>query len=647
MSEWVILELSSRAENEDPTLIQASIRHLIRDAEVFIPASVTQVGEDRLINYLVDGYAFIKRSLPDDKYLRLEGSRYIQAVVTQSVRTGLRSRRILSCIHDDDIAKFKRQIHVQEDQGIAVGDTVTVTSGPYRNLNATVVEDIPERDSVQVWIELRSKDDLVMLPRSFLQLVSKAPTPSYVLMVREHRAWFNSAAPALRWENTTLSSLSSLYRQYKQLDSWILLGRALQALISSFPEPKHTLVLQESVRTLRSLSWWIEKGRAAQAFIRAIQYPMCSDAMRQSLTHLERLTGWTQQWDALRKAVQPIYLVLDDARLEAKYIEWGWLHDVVERLGEIERSVLSVERVMLGNTMIENIVIDGYNMAARCSMAPGLSDLKDSKGRPTGGIVGFLNSVASLKKRYPGAEVWVCWDKPSQRRKQLFAAYKANRNPLRLSFEVTWLMETLGCLGVWQASADGEEADDVMATLVNSKLKDQRNVIVTTDRDMLQLVSDTTHVLVPNVGSSKEKFFTPESVQTEYGVPPENMVFLRALSGDSSDNIPGAPGCGDKTAPKLLKLYGTIDGIYSSNLAGMSHSFRDKLRGAEDQVRLNIRLMALVTTLVLSIQEPVLDQNVVSTRLQDVDVNSSRIIPVFFGAAVSGGEECQQATLFR
>jgi len=172
----------------------------------------------------------------------------------------------------------------------------------------------------------------------------------------------------------------------------------------------------------------------------------------------------------------------------------------------------------------------------------------------------------------------------------------------------------------------------VMATLVRNRLVEQQNVIVTTDRDMLQIVTDNTHVFVPNVGSSKEKHFDAEAVRAAYGVPPENMVHLRALSGDNSDNIPGAPGCGDKTAPKLLQLYGTIDCIYASNLAGMAPSLRDKIRHAEAQVRLNLVLMTLVTNLVLSVREPGFDKDVAFQSLQDIDVNPARILSAFFKA---------------
>jgi len=269
-------------------------------------------------------------------------------------------------------------------------------------------------------------------------------------------------------------------------------------------------------------------------------------------------------------------------------------------------------------------------MAVRCAMAPGLGDLRDAKGRPTGAIVGFLNSLAALRRKYPNAEFWVCWDNPSTRRKALYPDYKANRNPVRATFEVEWLKAALPLLGVWQATSEGEEADDVVASLVCGRLEGQRNLIVSNDRDFMQLVTETTNVLVPAVGVGKEKLCTPDFVKSEYGVEPSKMLHFRALGGDSSDNIPGAPGCGSKTASKLLDLYGTVDGIFVSNLAGLSQSLRDKLRAAEEQVRLNLLLMALVRDLDLRLTSPNLDQTEICKRLDDIGMNKSRVSSAFF-----------------
>ena len=631
MSEWVILELGPMAEGEDPALIRSAIRATIRDAEVFVPASVTQVGEDRVINYLVDGYAFIKRAHPDEKYFRLEDTRYVQAVVRE---LGSRGRR-LACITDRDIDKFRRQIRAHSDQGIAVGDTVVINSGPYKNLTAVVVEDIPEQDSVQVSVELRSKDSLITLPRSFLHLVTKAATPPYVGHMRDARAWFDLALPVLRWEPQPIEPLRQRFAEIQRIDRWISNGRTIQAEMRLDAAPRVLSEMRRLYTQHNHLTRWLKKGAQLHAFIRSFDQTLDLGVVRDVRALLDRLRGWDQRFAQLEKTVQQTEQPLPWGGLEVAARKLTLLQSSLLRFLDIERAVRSIERHMEGSPGTENVVIDGMNMAVRCSMAPGLSDLRDSKGRPTGAIVGFLNSLSALRKKYPEAEVWVCWDNPSTRRKVLFADYKANRNPLRVTFEIEWLKSNLPSLGVWQAQAEGEEADDVVASLVRGRLADQRNLIVSNDRDFMQLVTETTHVLVPAVGVGKEKLCTPDVVQAEYGVSPERMVHLRALGGDTSDNIPGAPGCGNKTASKLLNLYGSVDGIFVSNLAGLSQSLREKIRAAEKQVRLNLRLMSLVTDLDLSLHTPNPDQSASILALDDIGMNKSRVLSAFFAGAPS------------
>ena len=629
MSDWVILELGPMAEGEDPALIRSAIRGAIRDAEVFVPASVTQVGEDRVINYLVDGYAFIKRAHPDERYFRLEDTRYVQAVVRDP---GSRGRKI-ACVTDRDIDKFRRQIRAHSDQGIGVGDTVVINSGPYKNLHAVVIEDIPEQDSVQVSVELRSKDSLITLPRSFLHLLNKVSLPSFVLQARDARTWFDLALPLLCWKAPAIEPLRQKLTEVQRLDQWISNGRSFQAEMRFQAAPQRLAEMRQLYARHYNFTRWLKRGSQLHAFLRSFDHPLSLGTLLDTHTNLRRLRGWYQRLTQLEQAVQQTDRDLPWGVLEGLTHKYDLLHSALIRFLDIERAVLSIERHMVGSTVTENLVIDGMNMAVRCSMAPGLSDLRDAKGRPTGAIVGFLNSLSALRKRYPEAEVWVCWDNPSTRRKELFADYKANRNPLRVTFEVEWLKALLPSLGVWQAQADGEEADDVVASLVRGRLADQRNLIVSNDRDFMQLVTDRTQVLVPAVGVGKEKLCTPEVVQTEYGVTPERMVYLRALGGDTSDNIPGAPGCGNKTASKLLNLYGTVEGIFVSNLAGLSQSLREKIRAAEKQVRLNVRLMTLVTDLDLRLHSPNADREVSSLALDDIGMNKSRVLSAFFAEA--------------
>lgn len=631
MAEWVILELGPMAEGEDPTLITASIRHVVgKDAEVFIPAVTTQVGDDRVITYLVDGYAFIRRARPDSAYFRLDETRYVRTVVRDFTGNG----RSPACITDRDIEKFRRQIRIHSDQGIDIGDTVQVINGPYKNLQAVVIEDIPEQASVQVRIELRSKDSLVLLPRSFLRLVTKASIPPYLLRVREHRSWFNEAKTALLWPTPDYVELLERLHLYSRLNDWLHKGRFLQASIRLENAPQALTGMRELLGQYHSLSRWMRVGSRLHSFVKAFSLNLTPQPLLTTLDATESLRTWYSKHQSLHQHLEVVEKPLAPERLDVVKSKFDWIQSKFVEVLDIARTVNLIERSLEERPLVENIVIDGMNMVVRCSMAPGLGSLHDSRGRPTGAIVGFLNSLAALRKRFPEAAIWVCWDHPSNRRRQLFSAYKSNRNPLRHTFEVAFLKAALPVFGVWQAGVEGEEADDVVASLVRGRLEGQHNLIVSNDRDFMQLVTETTHVLVPAVGAGKERLCTPAIVQEEYGVPADKMVHLRAIGGDTSDNIPGAPGCGNKTASKLLQLYGTVEGIYSSSLAGLSPALCEKLRGAEKQVRLNLTLMALVTDLPVVLVPPLPDAKVATQYLDDIEMKPTRVMPAFFPEAV-------------
>jgi DNA polymerase-1 len=212
----------------------------------------------------------------------------------------------------------------------------------------------------------------------------------------------------------------------------------------------------------------------------------------------------------------------------------------------------------------------------------------------------------------------------------MFPAYKANRGELRAFFEIEYLKKVLPSLGISQAWHPEEEADDVIATLLRGPLKGQQNIVVGTDRDLLQLVTETDHMFVPAVGAGKEHYFDIATVEEEYGVPPERIVHYRAIDGDTSDNIPGAPGFGPKLASKLLKSYGTVDGVFASSLVGLTPKQYTSLRASEKQVRLNVELMVLRDNLALTLTHPNPDRTVAAERLQNVDVKVESILPVFF-----------------
>lgn len=622
MSEWVVLELSPKAENEDPEIVRSSIKHLLRDAEIFIPASIVQQGDDRLVKYLIDGYAFIKRAHPDERYFRLEGTKYIQTIVT-TPSVGTKSRR-LAVVQDADIDKFRRQIKVQEDQGIDVGDLVAITSGPYKNLKALVIEDIPEQDAVQVHVQLRSKDSLVTLPRAFLRLQEKAARPAYYDRLRTLRAQIDAILALAGWDDGP--QLGPAFHEWVRLQRVIDVAGQVVALST----PLKRKELQEKGEEFARMSLWFEGIRERYVALGAMAFPLDSQPLAGMHQQLRRMTQWVKRTNSLAAIVFSLYSQIPSTELQAKYVEWLWLSDMNDRLlavlNQIERTKLQME-----SGGVQNLIIDGHNLACRCAMAPGLGELKDRQDRPTGAIVGFLNVVASLKKRFPGVNIYVTWDGSSQRRRAMFDGYKDGRGTPRAAFETSWLQEHLPSFGVTQAWNPKEEADDAIATLVKGRLAGQSNVIFSNDRDLLQLVTSSTSVLIPAVGAGKERLFGPAEVEEEYGVSPALMTQLRALSGDTSDTIPGCPNCGLKTASKLVKLYGTVEKLLASNMAGLAKGLTANLRASEKQVRLNVTLMTLISDIALTIVEPDEDAKNAVLQLEGVDVKPDRLIAAFFG----------------
>jgi DNA polymerase-1 len=318
-------------------------------------------------------------------------------------------------------------------------------------------------------------------------------------------------------------------------------------------------------------------------------------------------------------------------------MDLAWLDDVMRRVQELHRSYNVLNRRLTHRNekrkMVQNVLIDGHNLAFRCMYAPGMSRLSDSQGRPTGLIVGFLRSLGALRKKYPTARFWVTWDGSSQRRKSSFADYKANR-PVREADEsgfdqMAYVRKVIVYLGVTQAFNPEEEADDVIGALVKGDLVSQKNVIFSSDKDLLQLVTHDTFLLIPAIGSRKEILFEgPEIVEEYMGVPPGKMVEFRALCGDPSDNIPGVPRVPKKVLRALIQAHGSVDGIYKSGLAGLTRNQYDRLRSAEPQVRINLELMALVDVEV-SLTYPDVNSSVAQQLMEEVGIKPQPILKAF------------------
>lgn len=618
--EWIVLELNPRSEREDPDLIRSSISHSLKEADIFVPAAVTQVGDDRVVHYLMDGYAFVRHDRQPTDYFRLEGSKYVQNVLVKS-GSGSRHRR-LSTIPDQDVVRMKDQIRQLVDQGIGIGDIVRINSGPYRNITASVLEEIPEDRSVLVSVKLRSKESLVTLPRSFLVVVERAPLSGVSNRLAAMLEWTKQIRPVYAWD-AKIEPLHEAFAAYERVDRWNRKGYDLVSLIGfgttmkkGKPESDPITKLKTQLVELERLNTWHERYRLLFIFISSY-----------------RGGGLKPTW-------------LDD--LQGKLLNLVWLEDLLERVRNLWEEVDGISRALArrqeGKTMVQNVLVDGHNLAFRCLYAPGISDMRDSKGRPTGLILGFLRSLGSLKKRFPDARIHVTWDGSSRRRKQRFSEYKANRDssaqrdtmapeaPSGIRFDpIRILKDMLPLFGIHQAWNPDEEADDVLATLVRKEFSRQNNVIFSTDKDLLQLVTTSTSLLIPPVGSRNEILFDAATVVKTIGVPSEKMVQLRAFYGDPSDNIPGVPRVPKKVLRSLVQAHGSVEAVYRSGLTGLTKGQYERLRSAEPQVRINVELMTLVDVSVTSVP-PDVDPDNVAERLRELEIQPDSLLDIFFGS---------------
>ncbi len=218
------------------------------------------------------------------------------------------------------------------------------------------------------------------------------------------------------------------------------------------------------------------------------------------------------------------------------------------------------------------IIIDGNSIAYRAFY--GLPLLSNSKGLYTNAVYGFTTMLLRLLEDERPTHFLVAFDagKITFRHKD-FAEYKGGRakTPPELKEQFPVIKEVLRAFEIPQFELDGYEADDIIGTL--TRLADGREVevlVVTGDKDMLQLASSVTTIAITRKGISELERFKPEQIQEKYGLMPHQIIDLKGLMGDSSDNIPGVPGIGEKTALKLLHAYGTVEEVieHTSDLKG-------------------------------------------------------------------------------
>jgi DNA polymerase-1 len=243
------------------------------------------------------------------------------------------------------------------------------------------------------------------------------------------------------------------------------------------------------------------------------------------------------------------------------------------------------------------ILLDGMSLAFRAYFALP-PELTTRAGTVTNAVHGFISMLIYLVREHRPSALAVAFDPSGPTfRDELHAEYKAGRSetPEELTPQFDMIRETVRSLGIPLLEVPGFEADDVLATLA-TQARDRgcEVIVVTGDRDSFQLVEDPyVKVLYNRRGVSDYTLYDETGIRERTGVGPDKYVMLAALRGDPSDNIPGVPGVGEKTAAKLLNTYGDMEGIFS-HLDALTPKLRANLAAAQEQVRANLELIPLV-----------------------------------------------------
>ncbi|KLT17466.1 5'-3' exonuclease [Neobacillus vireti] len=241
------------------------------------------------------------------------------------------------------------------------------------------------------------------------------------------------------------------------------------------------------------------------------------------------------------------------------------------------------------------MLVDGMALLFRAFYATAVSGqfMINSKGIPTNGIHGFVKHLFTAVSSFKPTHLAVCWDMGSKTfRTELFADYKGNRGeaPVELIPQFDLVKEVVESFDIPNIGLAGFEADDCIGTIAK-QTKDYAHVsILTGDQDILQLLDDNISVILLKKGYGNYLVHTPETFFEEKGITPRQMIDLKALMGDPSDNYPGVKGIGEKTALKLLQEYEHVEGIIS-NLDRLSKSNKTKIERDLEMLHLS-RMLA-------------------------------------------------------
>nr|WP_275983625.1 5'-3' exonuclease H3TH domain-containing protein [Paenibacillus hamazuiensis] len=245
------------------------------------------------------------------------------------------------------------------------------------------------------------------------------------------------------------------------------------------------------------------------------------------------------------------------------------------------------------------LLVDGMALLFRAFYASAYGGYiqKTSAGVPVNAVHGFVKYFWDAVETFRPSHVACCWDMGSSTfRTEKFPDYKGNRPeaPEELIPQFSLVKEVVESFGVPNIGLHGFEADDCIGTLSRHFGEAARVYILSGDHDLLQLVNDKVTVVIMKKGFSNYAVYTPQSLREEKGLSPRQVIDMKGLMGDTSDNYPGVKGIGEKTALKLVQEYGSIDGILE-NLDKLPKGIRSKIEAELDMLHLSRELATILT----------------------------------------------------
>ncbi|HKG04432.1 MAG TPA: 5'-3' exonuclease H3TH domain-containing protein, partial [Conexibacter sp.] len=274
-----------------------------------------------------------------------------------------------------------------------------------------------------------------------------------------------------------------------------------------------------------------------------------------------------------------------------------------------------------GNQPRELFLIDGNSLAYRAFFALPES-IATSDGRPTNAIFGFASMLVKILSDHGDVPTVVVWDAGMSGRKDISTEYKAQRSTRPDLLKQQWphLQPLVDAFGYPNVAVEGYEADDVIAALTDkARAQGIPVMVVTGDRDAYQLVTDGVRIMTTSRGITDTKVYDRQGVIDRYGIPPELVPDFIGLKGDTSDNIPGVPGIGDKTAAELLQRFGSLEGVLA-NVDQISGAKRKQnLTEHADAARMSKQLATIVRDVPIELDlEGEIDREPDRSRLREI-----------------------------